>query len=167
MTVLLKASFYLKPDENFYSIMGYKRMLEDNLRYMAREGMNADLYQVHVEESLPFDGDDFEYLQNENCDLALLEQHFPIYPAYENLDYPWKVQVGQWYKHFKGKHIEIIEVAQHTENQQWLVVYKEWTSGKVWVRPLEMFCSKVDKEKYPKAKQEYRFEPIKKLAEGI
>lgn len=30
----------------------------------------------------------------------------------------------------------------------------------VWSRPVEMFLSKVDKEKYPQATQEYRLEPI-------
>ena len=31
---------------------------------------------------------------------------------------------------------------------------------KIWVRPYDMFVSKVDKEKYPDVLQEYRFELI-------
>ena len=40
-----------------------------------------------------------------------------------------------------------------------MVLYQGlYESGPKYVRPKEMFLSKVDKEKYPNVKQEYRFE---------
>ena len=41
-----------------------------------------------------------------------------------------------------------------------MVVYTHEDTGEIWVRPYEMFTSKVDKEKYPEVNQEYRFEYI-------
>jgi hypothetical protein len=53
---------------------------------------------------------------------------------------------------------EIVTIAMHTESMEEMVVYKEVEGEKVYARPLEMFRSKVDKEKYPEVLQEYRFE---------
>lgn len=67
-------------------------------------------------------------------------------------------KVGQTYRHFKGNIITILEIAKHTETLEEMVVYKH--DEEVWVRPLEMFLEKVDKEKYPDVEQVYRFELI-------
>lgn len=63
------------------------------------------------------------------------------------------------YRHFKGNRYEVLYVAQHTENKKLLVIYKAlYGDQKIYARPLRMFASKVDRFKYPDAKQEYRFE---------
>lgn len=61
------------------------------------------------------------------------------------------------YKHFKGNRYMVIGIGTHTETHEDLVIYKD-KNNKVWLRPLSIFMSKVDKEKYPDATQEYRFE---------
>jgi len=71
-----------------------------------------------------------------------------------------EVKVGQKYKHFKGSVMEVIALAKDSEDLKELVVYKHIDDGEVWVRPLDMFNSLVDKEKYPNVEQEYRFEDI-------
>lgn len=65
------------------------------------------------------------------------------------------------YKHFKGAYYEVLEIAKHSETGEKMVVYRDLTdSSKVWVRPYDMFISKVNKEEYPDAQQEYRFELV-------
>lgn len=70
------------------------------------------------------------------------------------------ITIGGKYQHFKGNYYKVIAVATHTETHEKFVVYRSLNDNKTWVRPLDMFISKVDREKYPDAKQEYRFEEV-------
>ena len=69
-----------------------------------------------------------------------------------------KVEKGQIYRHFKGFKITVLEIATHTETEEKLVVYEH--NGEIWARPLDMFLSEVDHNKYPDVEQKYRFELI-------
>ena len=54
---------------------------------------------------------------------------------------------------------EIIGTVEHTESGEILMVYRPlYGEQKLYARPLEMFLSETDKEKYPDAEQKYRFE---------
>ena len=70
-----------------------------------------------------------------------------------------EIKKGDKFRHFKGTVYTVIALAKHTETEEELVIYRD-EQGSTWARPVDMFCSLVDTEKYPQATQKYRFEKI-------
>lgn len=74
-----------------------------------------------------------------------------------------EIKIGKIYKHFKGNLYKVIDVVYDCESNdddlKKVVIYEALYGEHLkWARAYESFNSLVDKEKYPKVEQEYRFE---------
>lgn len=84
------------------------------------------------------------------------------------------LRIGAIVKHFKRETLTeeelkknpnmylygIVGIAEHTETKELLMVYNAlYGKPTLCARPLSMFLSEVDHEKYPNIKQKYRFVP--------
>jgi len=62
------------------------------------------------------------------------------------------------YRHYKGNLYEVFMTAQHSETEEWMVVYKALYGDKgLWVRPYEMFIEQIKIE----GKRVERFKKVK------
>lgn len=63
------------------------------------------------------------------------------------------------YKHFKNNYYILEDVATHSETGEKYAVYRQlYGNGELYIRPLDMFLSEVDRNKYPNVKQKFRFQ---------
>ncbi len=96
-----------------------------------------------------------------------------------------RIHKGDVVKHFKRETLteeqvknnsesylyKVLDFARHTETGELLVIYEALYDGRgigcdvhygdKFARPIDMFMSEVDHEKYPNIKSKYRFEAIK------
>lgn len=68
--------------------------------------------------------------------------------------------IGKYYRHFKGNVYRVLAIGVHSETAELMVIYCSMNDLNMWIRPLDMFLSEVDHEKYPDVKQKLRFEPL-------
>ncbi|RGW54595.1 DUF1653 domain-containing protein [Dorea formicigenerans] len=121
---------------------------------------------VHIEgkSGVPVSLDKDEYMK---LDTEPQEQKNPTVSEVPKRD----ILVGDIVQHFKREWVssetseylyKVLAFAQHTETGEKLVVYQGmYPPFKICARPYDMFMSEVDREKYPKIRQKYRFEKIK------
>ena len=121
---------------------------------------------VHIEgkSGVPVSLDKDEYME---LDTEPQEQKNPAVGEVPERD----ILVGDIVHHFKREWVssetseylyKVLAFAQHTETGEKLVVYQGmYPPFNICARPYDMFMSEVDREKYPKIRQKYRFEKIK------
>ena len=64
------------------------------------------------------------------------------------------------YKHYKGNMYEVLDIANHSETLEKMVVYKAlYGEGEIWVRPASMWNEEIEID----GKTVKRFELIKEL----
>lgn len=68
-----------------------------------------------------------------------------------------------FYKHFKGRFYQVLEIARHSETEEYHVVYRplydnERGEREVWIRPLAMFDETIERD----GKTLKRFAPVSK-----
>ena len=81
-----------------------------------------------------------------------------------------ELKINGVYKHFKGDYYLVVDIANHSETKEQYVVYRRlYGDGSLWIRPIDMFLSEVNHEKYPNVEQKYRFElqNIESVAKGF
>lgn len=117
---------------------------------------------LHVQEASIPDFTADHHLCYKDCDIQVCDEFFPV-QFYDVPNRPIPVK-GETYLHFKGNRIEVEGVYQDTENVgTYRVGYHYVGKDGVlhrWGRPLGMFLSDMDREKYTVEEfpQQHRFE---------
>ena len=157
MAKIIKFSGYLVDPDNEYDENDIELILEHNLNSMYTQHLHEEPMDIYdMNENNFYD----HPLNFTDCDLADCERYFKKEPTVKSDREP---KIGEVYKHFKtGRKVKVLAISQDTENVgSFSIVYENLEDSSIWHRPYNMFCSEVDKEKYPNATQEYRFELIK------
>lgn len=75
-----------------------------------------------------------------------------------------KLQIGEYYRHFKNHWYKVIDIAEHTETGEKLAIYTPLYGAKgTFARPLNMFLEEVPEEKENPTNQKYRFMSLQEL----
>lgn len=75
----------------------------------------------------------------------------------EYINYPLP---GEKYQHYKGGKYEVICLANHTDNNEALVIYKSLSFGSIYARPLKEWIELIGAEKAGTKYPIPRFEKI-------
>lgn len=114
--------------------------------------------------------EDKEAKITENKRAVTAENTEVMYTAETEMEMPDAVgiRIGDVVRHFKREWAaentseylyRVLAFAEHTETGEKLVIYQAlYAPYKTCARPYAMFMSEVDRQKYPEAKQRYRFE---------
>ena len=72
-----------------------------------------------------------------------------------------EIKLNTIYRHFKGDNYLVMDIVIDSETGKEMVLYKGlYENCPCYVRPLDMFLSEVDHNKYPSVLQKYRFEEV-------
>lgn len=77
-----------------------------------------------------------------------------------------EIKIGGVYRHFKGGRYIVLDIVNDSEGsrdgvRKKVVIYQAlYGDREKWARPLEMFASEADHEKYPEVEQKWRFEEV-------
>ena len=141
-------------------------LLEENIsdlqKFMKEDGGTINYYQSkHILELL-------EELKFRREHADLLEDHECV-GGYV-CDDGRVIKAGQRYRHFKKGNIYIVVIpcVYDTEDMKEYVIYRGGDNKRrMWARPVEEFMSEVDRNKYPQATQQYRFELLEDGDENV
>lgn len=75
-----------------------------------------------------------------------------------------KLKLGEYYRHFKNHWYKVMDIAEHTETGEKLVIYSPLYGQKgTFARPMDMFLEEVPSEKENPTNQKYRFMSLQEL----
>ena len=101
-----------------------------------------------------------------NSNIEYVDEKKKLFDEMYNPSEDRVIAAGKIYRHFKGNYYRVMCLALDTETHQMMCVYQrlDVAEGRqdpyICCRPLSMFSSEVDKEKYPMATQKWRFQRV-------